>query len=77
MFVKSDVSKSNELEVAFKAVVQQFGSLDIVINNAGILDDSNWEKELLVNVVNDFKKHFHNIENNLYLILSHTFFHII
>ncbi|XP_077284437.1 uncharacterized protein LOC143909985 [Arctopsyche grandis] len=50
MFVKCDVSKSNELEVAFKAVVQQFRSLDIVINNAGILDDFNWEKELLINV---------------------------
>lgn len=36
---------------AFKQTKEHFGSLDIVVNNAGIFDEINWEKLLKVNLV--------------------------
>lgn len=39
------------LEAAFDKTVKDFGGLDIVINNAGVLNDAQWELMLNVNVV--------------------------
>lgn len=51
MFVKCDVTIQDDMEYAFKVVFEQFGRIDIIINNAGILNDSLWEKQILVNLV--------------------------
>lgn len=40
---------------AFKETIKKFKNVDILINNAGILNDAIWEKELLINVVSIFK----------------------
>jgi NAD(P)-dependent dehydrogenase (short-subunit alcohol dehydrogenase family) len=42
---------------AFKKTHTTFKALDIVINNAGILDDSRWELEIAINVVSTALKH--------------------
>lgn len=64
-FIKCDVT-SNDLESAFDEVVQEFGYIDCVINNAGLMNDHPdvYEKEMLVNVVSIRK------------IYDHRFFHI-
>jgi hypothetical protein len=36
---------------AFQRTIETFGTLDIVINNAGILNDVEWEKEVDINLV--------------------------
>jgi 15-hydroxyprostaglandin dehydrogenase (NAD) len=36
---------------AFKKTHTEFKALDIVINNAGILDDRRWELEIEINLV--------------------------
>jgi len=36
---------------AFQNTVDRFGRLDIVINNAGINNEKNWEKTIEVNLV--------------------------
>lgn len=36
---------------AFQRTVDMFGRLDIVINNAGINNEKNWEKTIEVNLV--------------------------
>jgi NAD(P)-dependent dehydrogenase (short-subunit alcohol dehydrogenase family) len=36
---------------AFQRTTEAFGTLDIVVNNAGIFDDINWEKEVDINLV--------------------------
>lgn len=38
--VQCDVSKSDEVEKAISIVIEKFGSLDIVVNNAGITRDN-------------------------------------
>jgi NAD(P)-dependent dehydrogenase (short-subunit alcohol dehydrogenase family) len=36
---------------AFKRTIETFGTLDIVVNNAGIFNESEWEKEVDINLV--------------------------
>lgn len=50
IFIKTDVTNTAELEEAFKKTHTTFKALDIVINNAGILDDGRWELEIAINV---------------------------
>ncbi|XP_022909249.2 15-hydroxyprostaglandin dehydrogenase [NAD(+)]-like [Onthophagus taurus] len=50
IFCKVDVSDKNEFEAAMKKTVEEFGNFDILINNAGILDDSIWEREIEINL---------------------------
>lgn len=46
-----DTKNDFELLAAFKTAISVFGQVDIVVNNAGILDDKDYEKEVRVNVV--------------------------
>ncbi|XP_067665798.1 15-hydroxyprostaglandin dehydrogenase [NAD(+)]-like [Haliotis asinina] len=48
-FVKCDVTNVAEFEDAFKAAVSKFGHVDIMCNNAGIMDERIWEKQLQIN----------------------------
>lgn len=41
IFVKTDVSKDDQVKALMEAAVKEFGRLDVVINNAGIGDDQN------------------------------------
>ncbi|XP_066252498.1 15-hydroxyprostaglandin dehydrogenase [NAD(+)]-like [Euwallacea similis] len=49
-FIKTDVSNYHQLEEAFKKTLTEFDNIDILINNAGILNDSIWEREININV---------------------------
>lgn len=57
-FVACDVSKPDEVEAAIATTVAAFGSLDIAVNNAGIVDSSlihekpveEWQRVLNVNL---------------------------
>ncbi|XP_046433538.1 15-hydroxyprostaglandin dehydrogenase [NAD(+)]-like isoform X1 [Neodiprion fabricii] len=50
IFIFCDVSKPQELEAGFAETIKQFGGLDILINNAGIMDDVRWELMIATNV---------------------------
>ncbi|XP_050296428.1 15-hydroxyprostaglandin dehydrogenase [NAD(+)]-like [Anthonomus grandis grandis] len=50
IFVECDVTYYNQFEDAFKETIKAFGNIDILINNAGIMNDSVWEKEVDINV---------------------------
>ena len=43
---------------AFNATTKKFGGLDIVVNNAGIGDEINWEKMIAINLVSFHISHF-------------------
>ncbi|CAH1116662.1 unnamed protein product [Phaedon cochleariae] len=48
-FIKTDVTKAEQMDAAFALAVSKFGKLDLVINNAGIMNDANWELEIAIN----------------------------
>jgi len=50
IFIACNVTKADDLEKTFKKVVDAFKGLDILINNAGILDDYHWEQMIELNV---------------------------
>ncbi|KAK5638714.1 hypothetical protein RI129_013009 [Pyrocoelia pectoralis] len=51
IFVPADVSNSSQFEIAFKVSIHYWGGLDVVINNAGILNENKWQLMVNVNVV--------------------------
>uniref|UniRef100_A0A8C4F9E4 15-hydroxyprostaglandin dehydrogenase [NAD(+)] n=1 Tax=Dicentrarchus labrax TaxID=13489 RepID=A0A8C4F9E4_DICLA len=54
---------SSRISNAFQSTVDKFGRLDIVINNAGINNEKNWEKTIQVNLTSVIK--------GTYLALEH------
>lgn len=51
VFVACDVTKAEDLKEAFKRVIDTFETLDILINNAGILNDKDkWEQTIDINL---------------------------
>lgn len=58
VFMKADVSKRGDVEALVKLAVTNFGSLDVIVNNAGIgsgdriidTEDSVWQKVLDINL---------------------------
>jgi len=58
IYVKTDVSKSADVDNLVKAAVDKFGGLDIMVNNAGVgglneitaMADGEWDKILAVNL---------------------------
>lgn len=60
--IQADVSKENEVISMFQQAVQQFGTVDILINNAGLQRDSKfhemtlaqWQKVIDVNLTGQF-----------------------
>ncbi|XP_056635679.1 15-hydroxyprostaglandin dehydrogenase [NAD(+)]-like isoform X1 [Diorhabda sublineata] len=50
IFVKTDVVDTDSFENVFKVTLSNFGNIDILINNAGILNDKNWSLEVDINL---------------------------
>lgn len=51
IFLETNVIKKGELEASFEKTVATFKGLDIVINNAGIMWDADYIKEIDLNVI--------------------------
>jgi len=57
LFVRTDVSKKSEVEELVRATVKHFGGLDVLVNNAAILEAQSvgditeelWDKQMAVN----------------------------
>ncbi|MBU0721909.1 SDR family oxidoreductase [Patescibacteria group bacterium] len=62
IFVKTDVSKTNDVEQLVKSCLKKFGRVDILINNAGIykaynlheMSEQDWDKIIDVNLKSVF-----------------------
>lgn len=50
VFLVCDISKADEFESNFRRVLDSCRGLDILINNAGIMNDSNWELMIDINL---------------------------
>ena len=57
VFVKADVSRKNEVDDLIKTAVKEFGTVDVLVNNAAILDaqpvleitEDLWDRQMAVN----------------------------
>lgn len=50
IFVRCDVTKSDVFDWTFKQTLKCFGQLDLLINNAGMLNDKKWEHAIATNI---------------------------
>ncbi|XP_023019285.2 15-hydroxyprostaglandin dehydrogenase [NAD(+)] [Leptinotarsa decemlineata] len=50
IFIQTDVTKKDELKAAFEKTIAKFKNLDIVVNNAGIMNEPDWKLTLTVNL---------------------------
>ncbi|CAG9812792.1 unnamed protein product [Phaedon cochleariae] len=50
IFVQTDVTDIKQFQNAFEKTIETFKYIDILINNAGIMNDSLWEKEISINL---------------------------
>lgn len=51
LFLKCDVESQEQIKAAFQKTTDTFGGIDIVCNNAGILNENRWEKTVSINLV--------------------------
>ncbi|RUS72062.1 hypothetical protein EGW08_020177 [Elysia chlorotica] len=51
MFMQCDVSSTENLKQSFSAAVSKFGHIDLIVNNAGIADESQMEKMIGINLI--------------------------
>ncbi|XP_072518076.1 15-hydroxyprostaglandin dehydrogenase [NAD(+)] [Salminus brasiliensis] len=49
-FYTADVSSEQQLKDVFQKIVTKFGRIDIFCNNAGIVNEKNWEKTVSINL---------------------------
>ncbi|CAG9858703.1 unnamed protein product [Phyllotreta striolata] len=47
---KADVADTEQMDTIFRNTSQELEKIDIIVNNAGILDDTNWEAQLDTNI---------------------------
>ena len=50
VYRRVDVASANSVREAFDFCADRFGSVDVVVNNAGINGENNWETMLDVNL---------------------------
>uniref|UniRef100_A0A1Y1N9I9 Uncharacterized protein n=1 Tax=Photinus pyralis TaxID=7054 RepID=A0A1Y1N9I9_PHOPY len=53
IFVQVDVAEKDQYEEAFKQTVDKYKNLDIVVNNAGVMNDAIWERQISINLVRE------------------------
>ncbi|XP_072302121.1 15-hydroxyprostaglandin dehydrogenase [NAD(+)]-like [Eucyclogobius newberryi] len=51
IFIECNVQSEEQLKAAFQKTVDKFGGLDIVCNNAGVLNETEWETTVSINLV--------------------------
>ncbi|XP_022907873.1 15-hydroxyprostaglandin dehydrogenase [NAD(+)]-like [Onthophagus taurus] len=50
VFVKCDIRKSSNFDWAYKQTLKSYKQLDVVVNNAGMLNDPKWETTISTNI---------------------------
>ncbi|XP_070773582.1 15-hydroxyprostaglandin dehydrogenase [NAD(+)]-like [Enoplosus armatus] len=63
LFLVCNVESEEQIKAAFQKTTETFGGIDILCNNAGILNESAWEKTVSINLV--------GVIRGTYLALEH------
>lgn len=53
LFIQTDVSKKDQVTGAFDQCIREFDTIDIVVGNAGILCETDYERTINVNLVSE------------------------
>lgn len=51
IYLKTDVIDKENVKTSFRVAKETFGTIDVVIGNAGILNESQPEKTIMINLV--------------------------
>ncbi|XP_037605075.1 15-hydroxyprostaglandin dehydrogenase [NAD(+)]-like [Sebastes umbrosus] len=51
LFFNCNIASEEQIKAALQKTVETFGGIDILCNNAGILDEGDWEKTVSINLV--------------------------
>ncbi|XP_061595144.1 15-hydroxyprostaglandin dehydrogenase [NAD(+)] [Cololabis saira] len=51
VFLKCDVESEEQIKAAFQKAAETFGGIDILCNNAGIMNEGTWEKMVSINLM--------------------------
>ncbi|KAM3602212.1 uncharacterized protein V6R79_026315 [Siganus canaliculatus] len=51
VFLKCDVQSDEQIKAALQKTIETFGGIDILCNNAGILNENEWEKTVSINLL--------------------------
>ncbi|GBP98086.1 15-hydroxyprostaglandin dehydrogenase [Eumeta japonica] len=49
-FIQADVTSEKDLDAVYARVLRDYDHLDVLVNNAGVLDESNWKKCIDINL---------------------------
>ncbi|XP_031164080.1 15-hydroxyprostaglandin dehydrogenase [NAD(+)] [Sander lucioperca] len=63
LFLNCNVESEEQIKAAFQKTADNFGGIDILCNNAGILNETTWEKTVSINLV--------GVIRGTYLALEH------
>ncbi|XP_051902469.1 15-hydroxyprostaglandin dehydrogenase [NAD(+)]-like [Hippocampus zosterae] len=63
LFLSCDVQSEEQLKAAFKTTAETFGGIDILCNNAGILNEEDWERTVGINFVGVIKGTYAALEH--------------
>lgn len=53
LFIETDVSKKDQVIGAFDQIIREFDHIDIVVGNAGVLCETDYERTINVNLVSE------------------------
>ena len=51
IYVRTDITSHQSFEEAFEKCLEHFGTIDILVNSAGINGENNWETQLQINLL--------------------------
>ncbi|XP_055016005.1 15-hydroxyprostaglandin dehydrogenase [NAD(+)]-like [Boleophthalmus pectinirostris] len=71
LFIECDVQSEEQLKAAFQKIVETFGKLDIVCNNAGVFDETQWEKTVSINLMGMIRVSYLGLEHMSKLCKGH------
>ncbi|XP_054481761.1 15-hydroxyprostaglandin dehydrogenase [NAD(+)] [Anoplopoma fimbria] len=63
LFLNCNVESEEQIKAAFRKTSETFGGIDILCNNAGILNENTWEKTVSINMM--------GVIRGTYLVLEH------
>ncbi|KAJ8918481.1 hypothetical protein NQ315_008178 [Exocentrus adspersus] len=50
LYVEADVADAEQMDYAFRSTVLHYHAIDLIVNNAGVMNDVQWETELRTNL---------------------------